>query len=166
MYDADTVPCLRCMDCTAFNVRADLPGEVSHCKRIDHKLIKFAIPWFKSYDCNGPICADFAPRHPDYADFRDWTGYENWATVAHAVRRYGDRVWFTINGDTHIRYGVPADLFVHGGMIEGDTLKADRKMYYKQSRKSPIGYELITEEIDGVHVEGLSEAIDAQGGGD
>ena len=155
MYDVDTAPHLRCIDCAFFNIRADLPGEVSQCKRIDHKLIRFAVPWFKSYDCNGPICADFKPRNPEYADLRNWTNYDDWAMARE--HRLSGFIWFTINNDTHIRYGVPVRLFVYGGMVDGSILKATRKRYYKRSRKSPIGYELITEEIDGVQVAGLAE---------
>ena len=40
-----------CGECKYFNVKASLPGVESTCKRLDHKMVKFAGPWFKSYDC-------------------------------------------------------------------------------------------------------------------
>ena len=42
--------------------------------------------------------------------------------------------------------------FVNGTMMEGNHLKAVEKIYYKPDRKSPYGYSLIREPIDGVEI--------------
>lgn len=136
----------RCRDCIHFH----------DCKRIDHKTIKFAVPWFKSYDGDyWVVCSDFRPAaYMKYANahwtcFEDyWKGYvEQWLPYSNI----NVNVYFTLHNDTSIRYGVPLMDFVNGTMIEGDILKAVEKMYYKQTR-SGFGYKLIRESINGVKI--------------
>ena len=71
----------------------------------------------------------------------EWLPYGNTNTL----------IYFVLHGDASIRYGVPLMDFVNGTMIEGNRLKAVEKEYYRKSKKSPIGYELIHEPIDGVN---------------
>lgn len=157
-YTIDNCPHLGCQDCKYFRVNAD--REESICKRIDHKSIKFAKPWFKSYDCGAShiICRDFEPKHPEYTDFESWKGFDDywkvfkeaWLPNSKAIIRTS--VAFTLHDDTSIRYYVLLTDFINGTFIKDGKLLAFEKKYYKQSRKSPIGYELITEKIDGVEI--------------
>lgn len=126
------------------------------CKRIDHKTIKFAIPWFKAYDytCHA-ICSDFEPAaYMKYANehwtcFEDyWKGYvEQWLPYQNT----NVNVYFTLHGDTSVRYGVPLMDFVNGTMLDNGVLKAVEKMYYKRTNKG-FGYKLVREPINGVKI--------------
>lgn len=140
------VPNYHCRDCIHFR----------QCKRIDHTVVKFAVPWFKTYDGDFHIvCSDFTPRWqaPDYP----WTGFEDyWKVYVEQWLPYSNtniRVYFTIHGDASIRYGVPLMDYVNGSMFDGNILKAVEKMYYKQVRTG-FGYRLIREPIEGVMIDG------------
>ena len=114
--------CLQCGQCKHFKVDAD--RTVSTCKRIDHKHIKFAFPYFKSYDCGqfSPfVCKDFEPSDTcpwlkeHWKGWNDyWEGEEPSGTIGFILNDQGNLKWI-------------------------------EKEYYKQSRKSPIGYVLIHE---------------------
>ena len=71
---------LRCNECEFYRVDAD--RNESLCKRIDHKRVKFAVPWFKSYDCDhGCICSDFKPVEYYPAVYKNWQevgGFKKW----------------------------------------------------------------------------------------
>lgn len=137
--------CLQCGQCRWFKPNAEQPTVESTCKRIDHKKFRFAVPWFKSYDCgrsHGIVCRDFEP------DF--WCKWlrEHW--VSYDDYYQGDKpkglVWLTINDDTSVRYGVWAEDFVNNTFLdEKGELKWVQKKYYKKSRTSPTGYILTTE---------------------
>lgn len=137
-----------------------MDGVSSACKRIDHKTVKFAKPWFKSYDCGDQhgICGAFEPeplRSPVIAE--RWCGFEKYIALKAEAGdlRYPLRpVWFCINNDFSIRYGVDYWDFVNGEMIKDGYLMCKKKQYYRISRKSPIGYELMTEDIEPVRIEG------------
>lgn len=136
--------CLQHGQCKHFNVRANLPGVQSTCKRLDHKHVKFAVPWFKSYDCGqtaSHVCKEFEP-----ADTQVWLkNYWNPSYLYYYAPE--GVVWLTLDDDTSIRYGVPAKDFYEGTFMNNDgSLKWIKKQYYKRSRKSPIGYELVTED--------------------
>lgn len=143
----DEWPALQCGQCKFFKVDADRTA--STCKRIDHKTIKFAVPWFKSYDCGqfaGTVCKDFEPSPYIPWLWYHWQGWENYWQ--------GDEpkglIYFTLNGDTSIRYGVDRKDFNEGTMYdENGNLKWIERMYYKQSRSSPTGYKLIREKRKG-----------------
>ena len=137
--------CLQCGQCRWFKVDAYQPGVESICKRIEHKHFKFAVPWFKVYDCgrtNGIVCRDFEPA--EYVKWlRDhWVSYDDYYQ--------GDKpkglVFLTIDEDTSVRYGVLAKDFVDGTFIdENGELKWVQKKYYKRTKHSPTGYILATE---------------------
>ena len=72
----------------------------------------------------------------------NWLPYGNTNTL----------IYFCLNGDTSIRYGVKLLDYVYGNMYLSDgVLNAVEKMYYKQVR-SGFGYSLIREPIEGVIV--------------
>lgn len=137
-----------CRMCKHYNCRADMESVQSTCKRIDHKKVQFYRPWFKSYDCSyGVICSDFEPKYAK----EHWDGFENyWNSYKKYwnTRTETDNAAFFLDGNTNIGYKVKLTDFVFGTMYNDDgTLKAYEKFYYKQSRKSPTGYELIHEKI-------------------
>lgn len=130
-----------------------------NCKRIDHETVRFAQPWFRSYDHNqfsGIVCSDFEPAEFCVHACKVWVDFDYyWPRYVEQWLPYKDTnklVYFTLHGDTSIRYGVPLMDFVNGTMIEGNTLKAVIKKYYKQTR-SGTGYKLIREEINGVTIQ-------------
>lgn len=137
-----------CGDCEHFN----------NCKRIGGKPIKFAKPFFSCDDVQerrGTICAEFIPKRQKVEAIARWTSFDDyWAAYVEQWLPYKDtnkNVYFTLNGDTSIRYGVPLMDFVNGTMIVGDALMAVEKMYYRRSH-SGFGYKLVREKIDGVKI--------------
>ena len=135
--------CLQCGQCKWFKVDAD--RTTSTCKRIDHKHIRFAFPWFKSYDCGqfAPfVCKDFEPSDtcPWLKDH--WKGWDDYWQGEEP----SGTISFILDGDTSIRYKVSRKDFVDGTFLDPEgNLKWIEKEYYKQSRKSSIGYVLIHE---------------------
>ena len=130
-----------------------------NCKRIDHQAIQFAKPWFKTYDRNqfsGCVCSDFEPAEWCVYACKAWMGFEYyWPRYVEQWLPYKNTsvlIYFTLNGDTSIRYGVKLLDFVYGNMIDGNILKASEKVYYKKV-KSGFGYKLIKEKIDGVTIQ-------------
>ena len=136
-------------------------------RRIDHKHVRFAVPWFKSYiGDEKPACKEFEPSKWQRWDYKYWRGWKDY------FERYkklefgyykGDNAeervekaltWFCINGDTDVEYGVRYLDWVNGTMFDGNKLKAIKKHYYKKD-KIDLGiqlYKLVTEDIDGVVV--------------
>lgn len=156
MYTVDNCPHYGCGNCKYFKVDAD--RSESLCKRLDHKSVKFAVPWFKSYDCGQSYhlpCDDFEPKHMDYVDAKEWTGFADfWQAYVQAWLPYQNEdilLWFTLHGDTMVEYGVPLKMFLDGSMIQGNTLMAKKKRYYKRTKEG-FGYKLIYEEIDGIEI--------------
>ena len=135
--------CLQHGQCKHFNGNSD--RSESTCKRLDHKHFKFAKPWFKLYDCGqfqSHICRNFEPAEWCKYLHEHWTGYDDY---------YGDdkpkgTISLVIDNDFSVRYSVTMDDFVNNTFIdENGNLKWVEKTYYKVSRKSPIGYELVYE---------------------
>ena len=142
---------LYCGDCKFFRVDAD--RHESFCKRIDHKQVRFAIPYFKCYDCNqsaGIICSDFVPATQYKQIVKEWKGFdEYWNNYVDQWLPYGNTdttVGFTLNGDNKVRYYVKLMDFVNGTMFsQGGMLKWVYKRYYKQDRNPKgFGYTLVT----------------------
>lgn len=135
--------CLQCGQCRFFNVNAD--RQVSTCKRLDHKHIKFATPWFKSYDCgqfSGTVCKDFQP-----SDTVPWLKdhWKGWDDYWDGEKQKG-MIPLIIDNDKSVRYLVSREDFVNGTFLNSDgSLKWIEKQYHKQSRKTPTGYILIHE---------------------
>lgn len=160
MYTVDTCPHVTCKDCLFYNIKADLESEKSICKRIDHKMVKFADPWFACYTCGQYHipCCDFIPKHPEYEDFKEWTGFADfWPVFVKAWLPYEDEnitVPFILNGNKEIRYHVPLCRFIDGTMLRGGILHAIEKTYYKRGavEHGVQLYDLIHEKINGVKI--------------
>lgn len=154
---------IRCRHCKYWKADADRDGVESSCKRIDHKLVKCAKPWFKSYHCGEQheICRDFDPdpkRSPRTAEL--WPGFDRYIdlkTDAGDMKEPLRPVWFCLNNDFGVRYGVDYWDFVDGTMIKDGCLMCKKKMYYKINRKNPIGYDLITEDTEPVRIKEVKD---------
>lgn len=163
MYTIDNCPHFGCGDCLYFDVNAERDNVVSICKRIDHKNVKFAEPYFKSYDCGQHYhipCGDFIPKHLDYADAKEWTNFNDfWNAYVKAWLPYENEnitIPFTINDNTDVRYHVPLKRFIDGTMIMDGFLQATEKTYMKRT-VIDLGVQLYTvvhEEINGVKIGG------------
>lgn len=146
-----------CGDCVHWKLGPE--GKHLPCKRLDHEVIRFAVPWFKSYDAaqhSGCICSDFSPAPWKLHAVKYWTTFEDyWEKYVDQWLPYKNTNtlhYFCLNGNTDIRYGVPLMDYVNGTMIEGGMLKAVEKVYVKYTRKSPFGWELVREPIQGVKI--------------
>lgn len=139
---------LGCGDCKYCNPSADLDSVESNCKRIDHKHIQFTKPWFKSYDCGqlgGGICNDFEPKEGLFWLYNHWKP-EFKVKFMKGFNTTRKVVGLCLDKDQSIRYYVNyKDFFYNTFKNDDGSLKWLYKQYYKQSRKSPIGYVLITE---------------------
>lgn len=147
MYTIDTCPHLMCKDCLYWG---------KQCKRIGGTNLEFARPYFVSQPTGRHTpCNSFEPKHPEYADLKEWTNFEDfWKVYKEVWLPYGNEnieCAFVINGDKSIRYYVPFEKFMNGTMIEDGKLMAIHKRYYKQTREG-FGYKLVTEEINGIEL--------------
>lgn len=144
MYVIDACPHLGCKDCL-YN------GE--KCKRLGGTNLEFVRHLFA--DCSSGFhvsCNSFEPKHPEYADFKEWTSFDDYFPVYMEAWWSGrKRCGFTINGDESVRYFVPLEKFIDGTMIVDGKLMATHKEYYKMTRDG-FCYKLITEEINGVEL--------------
>ena len=143
---------LQCGECKYFQVDADRREDTT-CKRLDHKSVQFAEPWFKSYDCgqfHSNICSEFAPN-----DIAKWLK-DNWTTLEEWIAEYeqaegksffeGKYTVLIVNGDKKVRYYINRRDFFEGNFLNEDgSLKWVKRCYYKQSRQSPTGYEIVWE---------------------
>ena len=162
MYTIDNCPHFGCKDCLYFNVNADRENVKSTCKRIDHKIIKFYTPHFKSYDCgqfSHIPCGDFIPKDLNRADCSGWTNFNDfWNVYVETWLPYRDEnttIPFIINGNRDVVYHVPLKRFIDGTMIENGVLQAIEKTYTKRT-KIDFGVQLYTivhEKINGVKLE-------------
>ena len=147
-------PNYECKDCKHYK-SAHLGGCT---KRVDHKTIEFSAPWFRCdpENCHTPCC-EFEPSKIHIWDLKNyWTNWENWwndyvDTWLEGHNPYNELIYFTLNGNTNVRYGVPMMDYVMGNMYNGNNLKAVEKMYYKRTQKG-FGYKLIREKINGVEL--------------
>jgi hypothetical protein len=141
----DEWSCLQCGQCKHFKAGADREGIESTCKRLDHKHIKFAKPWFKSYDCGqffGTVCRDFEPAAYCVWLCKHWKGFDDYF----AGEEFKGTVALVLDSDFSVRYKVKAIDFINNTFLDEEgNLKWIEKEYYKISRKSPIGYALIHE---------------------
>jgi hypothetical protein len=150
----------RCKDCKHFSFV--LPqGECKEggCqKRIDHNRVEFACPWFKCApeECGLP-CSDFEPSSIHVDDIKHWTGWKDyWKKFVKTWLPYQNEdilVYFVVNGDNSIRYGVPLKKYLYGTMFDGNKMLATEKMYYKKhnvTKERTFPYELVREVIEGV----------------
>ena len=147
-----------CGQCRFFNVKADLPGAVSTCKRLDHKTVKFALPWFKSYDCGqnaAHMCSEFEPSSTWKWLYAHWCGTDDYVGEIPSE----ERIWFTLGDDRSVRYAASMKEFYNGTFVQSGFLRCYGKMYYIRKRSSPIGYDLVREEYE----EPMLIALDQRG---
>lgn len=137
----------KCSDCKHYK---------KDCLRVDGVTIDFAKPWFRSQTDFGCVCCDFVLKDYKLYAKQNWIDFdtyfkeyvENWLPYQNT----NTLVYFTIKGDTSIRFGVKLLDFVYGNMyLKDGLLNAVEKMYYKQVR-SGFGYKLVREPIEGVIV--------------
>lgn len=156
MYNEDC-PNYQCRDCKHFG------SYPNYCtKRVDHKKVEFAAAWFRCDPENSHMpCCEFEPSSINVWDLKNyWSNWENWwmdylntwFPYYPKEKPEDNFIYFTLNGNTDIRYGVPLMDYIMGDMYDGNKLKAKKKIYLKRV-KNDYGYELIREDIDGVEIE-------------
>lgn len=133
-------------ECVHFKVDAD--RNESTCKRLDHKHIKFWKPYFKSYDCGqfmGNVCRDFEPRKESVPWlYNHWQGWDDYWDGEEP--KPNETIPLVLDGNFSVMYHVLKTDFINNTFLNDDgSLKWIKRQYYKRSRKSPIGYELVTE---------------------
>lgn len=144
------VPNYKCRDCKNYG------RHNNYCtKRVDHIKTEVAAPWFVSTPFGEQIpCCEFEPSSIHKYDLENyWATWENWwEDYLEEYFPYYPKetpenkfVWFTINGDKSIRYGIAMMDYIYGKMY------ATKKQYYKKV-KTDFGYKLITEDIEGVNL--------------
>lgn len=151
----------KCSDCVWF---------MNDCKRIDPPKLTFYRPWFSSDkdDPNHMICSDFQPN-PGYIEmYIDYHRYKNFDELFNSWKTFWAKdcelkqTWFFINGNKKVDYGVDYKDFVYGTMYdEKGRLKTRYKRYYKQTRKSPYGYSLITEKCSFIDLSSTEKEVKA-----
>ncbi len=116
------------------------------CKRIDHKHFSFSRPWFKSEDYTqgvSAVCRDFQPASYCVWLTKNWIGWDEWVK---GLIPNPNTVGLCIDGDQSVRYHVSWTDFINNTFVDNDgNLKWVYKLYYRKTRKSPIGYKLVTE---------------------
>lgn len=165
MYDIYNCPHLGCGDCLYGCLKWSKDGYESECKRIDHKTVQFAKPWFADYFSSAHWhipCSDFQPRNPDYADLREWTNFKDfWRAYVRVWLPYSNEditLGFVLKRNQDIRYKVPLKRFVFGTMIKGNILRAVEKEHYTRSGT-------VYEKIDGVLIDSGRVIIKNDDGG-
>lgn len=158
MYNEDC-PNFRCKDCKWYRPVIKGHEEDACNRRIDHKRIEYAVPWFKSSaEETGFPCKEFEPSSIHVWCLKNyWTDWEHWWQDWIDTWMDGKTptrpLWFTLNGDRSVRYTVDRNDYINGTMFENGKLKAIEKAYYKQTR-SGFGYKLVKEKLeDGVEIE-------------
>lgn len=135
----DEWSCFQCGQCQYF--RTD------KCQ-IDHKHVRFAVPWFKSYDegqFNSVICHLFDP-----SDTVPWLKRNfpdvNRNEFDNYFSHISEYIYLTVDNDTHVRYAVHRRNWYYGDyMNEDGTLKWCYRRVFKKSKQSPTGYTLLKE---------------------
>lgn len=145
--DKDEWSCLTCGHCKYFKVNADIPGVESTCKRIDHKHIKLATPYFKAYDCgqfSKNVCYDFEPAPVWKWLYENWNGFDDYFSDE-VIDGY---VALCLENDNDTWYYVLKVDWAYNTFMDGDELLWIYKEYYKQVRNDPmhpVGYKLVRE---------------------
>lgn len=135
------------------------------CKRVDGKKINFAKSPFSCEPCCPYVCCDF-----ELQDYRIYAK-QNWIDFETYWKEYLEcwlpkrkletmNVYFTLNGDDDVRYGVRILDYIYGNMYTEDgRLNVVEKMYYRQTRNG-FGYKLIRENIDnGINIISKSNGV-------
>ena len=157
----EACPHISCGQCIWFTPTANMDWVESSCKRLDHKKYQFAVPWFKSYDCGqygGICCRDFSPRKDSVYLYNHWKGFDDYfgeikdtsaEIILDNLRSTKGLIGLCVDKDQSVQYYVKSTDFINNTFLDEEgNLKWIKRCYYKQTRKSPLGYELIYEYND------------------
>ena len=121
----------RCSDCKFQNTPDARP-----CKRVDGETIDFARPWYSPGSDCAIVCCDFLPREPTAGVKPNWTNFEayfktfvkDWLPISPSNPLEKMRVWFVLNGNTQVEYGVRLLDYVYGDMYRNGKLEAVKRI--------------------------------------
>ena len=135
LTDDEFIDCLGTANCRDCKKRID-----ETCERL--KKIELARPWFTSQESAvGYPCRDYEPSEWRVILKKYWRGTDIY------VRYYSKSLYIPVCeiGNQSVRYFINFWDFYNGTMFDGNGLKWIYKKYYRRSRKSQTGYELVTE---------------------
>lgn len=137
LTDDEFIDCLGMISCRDCKKRIS-----ENCEIL--KKIELARPWFACKEsAKGCICKEYEPEEHRKLLKKYWRSTDIY------IKGYNKRdVPVCKIGDQSVRYFVNFWDFYNGNLFDKNGLKWIYKRYYKISRKSPIGYELITEQKD------------------
>lgn len=145
LYDDGELPVVTCDCCKRYSVYP----EKSKCTRFIYP--KTLLPVRSCFSCDVTcgkhcICSDFEPT-PLYKDvYKRWTTIEEYAAQAGWKQDNDKAMNVFLNGDTSVMYSTTLGKFRYGEMVEaGGLFYYNSKIYHRQSRKSPCGYDLVHE---------------------
>lgn len=131
----------------------------NRCKRVDGKKINFAKNPFSCQAYGLYVCCDFELRDNRVYSKRNWIDFETYFKEFLEVwfpRRNPEttKVYFVLDGNEEIRYGVLLKDFIYNNMYTDGKLNAVEKMYYKKVKcGNAMRDTIIHEEINGVAIE-------------
>lgn len=128
------------------------------CKRVDGKKVNFAKNPFSCQAYGLYVCCDFELKDNRVYSKRNWIDFETYFKEFLEVWFHRNpattKVYFVLNGNEEIRYGVLLKDYIYNNMYVGNKLKVVEKMYYKKTHTG-FGYKLIREKINGVTIKPL-----------
>jgi len=160
MYTIDNCPNFSCCCCAKWKIDAERNECI--CPKLDHKKVKFYIPYFKCYDCgmHHVICGEFVPKYPHYADFKDWTNFEDYwkvyekAWLTDGMKNRG--IGFTVDGDGEKIFFVPLETWLYGEVVKDGILQATTMGYHVRKIINGVThYPMMYEVINGVCVDSM-----------
>ena len=102
------------------------------------------------------------PKYPDYADFKDWTNFEDYwkiykeAWLTDSVKNRG--VAFTVDGENNKMFFVPLETWLYGEVIKDGILQANTVCYFVRKKiNNTMLYSPVYEAINGVCVDNKGE---------
>jgi hypothetical protein len=110
-------------------------------------------------------CRDFEPKFPQYADFKDWTNFDDfWKVYKKAWLPYENEnilLGFVIGNDFSTVYRIRLQDFLDGTMTENNKLKSVEKIFYKRDKisRGVQLYKIVHEKTPGgVSLKNLNES--------
>lgn len=143
--EAYEAPNLRCRDC--------IFCETELCRRVNYRSLDFYHRAFASATSSREwqyVCRDFQMAPYMVRERDEWPGFDSWQAIW--VRQWLDGhlpklMWFHVNGNSNVDYGVPYDTYVEGHHIQGNLLMATVRRFTFPLRRSSRGYRLFYEEL-------------------
>lgn len=133
LTDDEFISCFGIVKCRDCKKRVD-----GTCERL--KKVELARPWFACQEsATGYICRDYEPAEWQTLLKKYWRGTAIYASY------FPYYVQVCKTGDQSARYFIRFRDFYDDTMFDENGLKWTYKQYYKRSRESPTGYELIKE---------------------